>query len=1273
MLKELASELEVIFSTNQNYHAAQQDDGTYRKAPGLVNKAFLERNLKNGGSVAVYQKNNDNSIKWVCFDFDILKSNLEDSKIKEATIELNKAAKSFCLELDSIDIPYLIEVSGNRGFHVWITFSENISYQIGYDILQAIVDKCGLSFNDQKIDVDLFPSSRTPTDGVGLGVKIPISKHKKTGYYSQLLESTAEIESWSHCDVLDTSFVERNLSILRKHKGITRSDLEKKLGVILDISQEDIISNPRVRLIKIHNAGFNLGDLEKHWELHLPLKMLSGKIFKEKKLNHEERKLLVGMFANIYCKDDPEFGNKLLHEIFGQTSNYNYGITQKTIRALSSFYFPTQDKIEMVTGESFEGTLNISDLIKNCIPKYHEHKDATFDISRLDIEVTRLAEQNYLLVNDEAQSKIVLNALAMSDGDELLTYTLDLLKSPTNAKFYRHVRNEGKKTRTLYTLEAPERILTSCFLKQLVYFLNVESSHNSLGYRVNKGFAGGYIFQPWLYLWINFISNISSAIDDKDNKDFYIIKTDISQFYDKIPHDNLKRMLLGGVNPKIDKRREQLSGDLEDQYKTLIDVLFVINEKIIGGNVGLPQGPAYARYLAELYLDNIDAKLDKKLSDSEILLYQRYVDDIFIIAPSLDAANDVLKQLKDDLESLGLCVNNEKTIIAKIKNFSQDFNQYRSQSKYAVDKVSRNFEDATEAQQNIAITEFMKLVQSDSCDDDLSFIFSHLNGVPYLDKYKKEKVTPAVSSGVGRGSVYKYIFTFVLENSANFYLLRSINKFTELQSEVLTAVLITLLENNKYQAAELNAFFEELEPSLSLTDMVAEHLCYMAIKFNTRINLSKIKPELIIKTIATVSCNDDMWISASLLSHINTELNNIKDLPYFVRSIYPLCTSSNIDKNNLNNLASTFYAKMSVDEENGLLSITTEPKINTTSTALKFYYLLCLFSPSNKNTSRELLKEMWKYCAFVHNYHNVEPMQYSSHNWLSKINDIDIDHAKCQFIISSIVDGNIFRGLCDKNKVFERFHTLLLIFLTFKEGGLQTYEVEDALKLLKDKAVFYRWLIDRESVQLFPSARAWFEKNVVENNMIMLKRQDKVLIRRPTSDFHEQSLPVNEHNGYSEVILNHNSAKLKSLIESLEGLNVKQKFGVLIGIIGQGAEFGKLPNFFCNEKLLFDTKLKPFSNELYGCANLIYEDSSGGADSYVNNKDNFIRCFLRAASNVRGGNQINDIIEKYVNNLPNDIDLFAFINSMYGQLIEVGEHENVFFSILLPVPHCIHH
>ncbi|MCW2103645.1 UNVERIFIED_ORG: hypothetical protein M2402_000791 [Rahnella aquatilis] len=1264
MLNEFAILLCNLLGTSQNYHAEQQNDGTYRKKLGMATPSLICRSMENEGSLAFYQKNVDSSVRWVCYDFDITKGYLDDIKLPEVRKELNLAVQVFCQSLQDMKIPYLLENSGNRGFHVWVTFSENLSYLQGYNVQQAILDKVELQLSSDRIAIDLFPSTKTPSDGVGLGVKIPLSRHKKTSCYSYLLTSLDEIELGMIREEINEELLSSNIAILKTHTSLSLRELESSLNVFLSSSQEDFHSSSRVRNIKIQKDGFSIEELKDFWSSNSVFSNFCDRIFSSKKINNEERKLLVGLFGNLECKNIDAFGNKILHSIFENTSNYNFDITNKAIKSLSSFYFPSQNQIERVLGLTFSENLKINELINQCIPKYLMHQDATLDISRADIEVTRIAELNYLLINDEAQSRVVLSELSGLDAEELLINCLHIDKNNSQLRFYKHNRKEDEKNRVLFSLGATERVYSSSILKQFIYFLQFEPSINSLGYRVNKGFSGGYIFERWLYLWIEFISNIDGALKDKTYQEFFIVKTDITKFYDKIPHDKLKRMLLGGVNSKIDLRRDLLSDDSEVKYKSFVEFIFHLSEEMLGSNVGLPQGPAYARFLAEIYLDNIDTSFDDKLRQGDVLLYQRYVDDIFFVVKSHDAASGILADLRSSLELLGLELNTDKTIVAPIKNFSEDFNKYRSQSKYAVDRVSKNFTTASDSEQNVAISEFMSLVQSDSSNDDLSFIFSHLNGVEILDKYKREKVMPTIIKGVGRGAMFKNLFTFVLDNPANYEILKNFpgEFFNEIQSEVLTSVFITAFENYKSQYSELLNLFNEIKGKLVSTRIVDEHLSYIAFLYNKDFDLNKIEPEIIIKVLSIIQTPENINFPDSLIQHLNITLNNIKSLSYFVQVMFPLCVSNAITSKGLNDLASVFYAKLSSEEQNGSLKITqdTVPEINTAATGLKYYYLLCLFSASNKNTSHDLLKSLWKYCAHIHNTYDIDSTKKTIPNWFKKIKNIEMDNAICQFIISSIVDGNIFRGLEDYNKIFERFHTLLLIYFSFKETSFDVIEIGDALDLLKDKAIFYQWLVDRDNVKLFPESRIWFERNVIENDIIFLIKGSEILIRRPTKDFSKNSQPNSEHNGYSEVVEPYDSTNYGSLKESLSGLDLSSRLDKLIILAEICDANSNFPNIFCKDRVISTDTLRPFTHELLRSNNIIFEDDEGRVTSLENNRNNFIQCFLRVCTSDNKGFIINVLTNQYINNLDPDVERFNFIKTFKKQIVELNNNEDLF-------------
>lgn len=103
----------------------------------------------------------------------------------------------------------------------------------------------------------------------------------------------------------------------------------------------------------------------------------------------------------------------------------------------------------------------------------------------------------------------------------------------------------------------------------------------------------------------------------------YVIRTDISSFYESIPHDQLMPMIFDNTL-------------LSNKSKAFIKGILGEYEKIKNSSLlppqGVPRGVGISSYLSELYMRDIDANI---ASRKEVMFYARYVDDIFIILTSL--------------------------------------------------------------------------------------------------------------------------------------------------------------------------------------------------------------------------------------------------------------------------------------------------------------------------------------------------------------------------------------------------------------------------------------------------------------------------------------------------------------------------------------------------------------------------------------------------------------------------------------------------------------
>lgn len=120
----------------------------------------------------------------------------------------------------------------------------------------------------------------------------------------------------------------------------------------------------------------------------------------------------------------------------------------------------------------------------------------------------------------------------------------------------------------------------------------------------------------------NILSNIKSFLNS--NIPIYIIRTDISSFYESIPHEILMHKVFNNTL-------------LSNKSKAFIKGIFIEYEKLkdktlVPPNQGVPRGIGISSYLSELYMKDIDTYIKNR---PEVMFYARYVDDIFIILTTL--------------------------------------------------------------------------------------------------------------------------------------------------------------------------------------------------------------------------------------------------------------------------------------------------------------------------------------------------------------------------------------------------------------------------------------------------------------------------------------------------------------------------------------------------------------------------------------------------------------------------------------------------------------
>jgi len=158
-----------------------------------------------------------------------------------------------------------------------------------------------------------------------------------------------------------------------------------------------------------------------------------------------------------------------------------------------------------------------------------------------------------------------------------------------------------------------------------------------------------FFFKFWKSLYNKFKNSVIKAIEE--DQATYKFETDITGFFDAIPHYNLLLTL-------------STEFGVEDEILDLLSECFNAwsgTKESSTPGVGIPQGPVPSSFFANLLLH----PLDKQLM-GEAFKYFRYMDDINIYGYSEEELLDVLVKIDNYLKGQGLSINSKKTKIKKV-------------------------------------------------------------------------------------------------------------------------------------------------------------------------------------------------------------------------------------------------------------------------------------------------------------------------------------------------------------------------------------------------------------------------------------------------------------------------------------------------------------------------------------------------------------------------------------------------------------------------------
>ena len=1149
IINNLANELYDFFIINQRYFAVQKN-GYYHAKNQYINSKTIENILNNKNSFLCYQEDY-NLLKWICFDFDVNKELIDngefDKNKSDFYQELNISIQKLLDFLNKKDINYLIEFSGNRGIHIWIVFENNITRQDGYIIFQSILDKADIQLNTKKFSLDKYPKSlysSTNTDK-GTGVKIPLSFHQKSKKYSCLIANLNNFDLTKlEITNLNSDFAENQLAILNKYIKQKKDELFDKL----EITEEKIVEEYQKQyFINSDSISSNNRELNDITGKLSNCKHLKG-IFIKNRPNEKERRIVVGLLGQLQ-NDNQKIGKNLLFSFFKEKEGAIESIIKQRLAHADRCTPPTCSYFRDLYNEECH-----CELIKETPMEFlDDFSYVTKEIFVLNEELfddIKKAQIKYSKQNDEIIPFHTLNNLNRYDY-QLIRYDIEDFKKPSFVfqPHYEYTREEKTKERKLYSISARDKIITTFAIKILDSVFYKDFSSHSFGYRFNPSFRQSDIFEHWLKQWTMYIKELKTLIYSEDFKEYYILKLDLKSFYDSV---NLQKLQIE-LNQNIDQSCQGgiIQEENKQTYFEIINNLINFSKQILKNNIkGLPQGPAYARYLAEFHLISLDGIIEQEIKNKGF--YYRFVDDMFVILPTKKDIDSIENKIIEHLATKDLTINDEKTYKGMINNFKIVFEEYVDNTKYFIDSVSKNQDINTQATIHKASSKLLELIKNDEGeinDKNLTFLYTHLDDSRQIIEKKQELESYIINKAKGRGSFFnifwRYYFAKYNFSDIDFLIFKNLKKLK--RESFLNSLLIILNSDNLLTNSSLKSLLD-LYLTTDLSNI--EKLSILEIySFNN----SLFNKEIIAKIDNNIDIYND-FILSTFSKNISVQVlqaieKNILELPNDKRFDY-LYNLFFYSENNKIEVIQKF-SDIFVSSVNTILNNAIELKVSyldNNTNLLKYIqivYLTTLFSSSeNKENFESKIYPIWKnllwYIKENTSFHKniISKLGY----WKNKIEDISLEKSNIHFLMPMIKEANyrLTNGFDDDLKLVDNYFNYLieLIYLSNENNISVATDLQEIKNILiTDKKVKYLEWLDGANDVYYPTKEMCI-KNSIFNDITILKKENQILVRlRSELDFQKEIDYLTVEYAEKEVIFDE---KYKTIIYNFATKDFKQ-------------------------------------------------------------------------------------------------------------------------------------
>ena len=178
-----------LFVNRADCYCKQNNDGSYARIDAPLTLDVLISHLDGEITVGSYQLGTDNTVKYLCFDFDPEK--LADPKATVAKL-LNVLLETKEEEPDKARPrmwPFAVMLEASRyddpSFHVWVFFEPRIPAQVARWLGFRCLELAGL--NPKQIEVFPKQAELSKDRPYGNFVKLPLGLHRKEGKRSRIL------------------------------------------------------------------------------------------------------------------------------------------------------------------------------------------------------------------------------------------------------------------------------------------------------------------------------------------------------------------------------------------------------------------------------------------------------------------------------------------------------------------------------------------------------------------------------------------------------------------------------------------------------------------------------------------------------------------------------------------------------------------------------------------------------------------------------------------------------------------------------------------------------------------------------------------------------------------------------------------------------------------------------------------------------------------------------------------------------------------------------